>query len=172
MSCNTCLILRILVIGYVLDQTTKWMAHAWLRPLAEPVEVIPGFFNLVYVTNTGAAFGMFQDGNLFFVFLSVGALIFLGLFFWLRWYADKWSFLGAALILPGVAGNLTDRLVHGKVIDFADFYIGDWHWPAFNVADSCICIGAGLLIISAFTQTRQDMQRAKAEEREESEPPR
>lgn len=139
---------------FVLDVFTKYLAFQFLRPPGEAITVIPGFFNLVYVTNTGAAFGMFKDNNLFFLFLSAAALLFLAAYFRFGWYADRWSYYGAVLILPGVAGNFTDRLIHGKVIDFLDFHIGQHHWPAFNVADSAICVGAGLLIISAFRQSR------------------
>lgn len=134
---------------YLLDQLTKWLVLARFE-LHESRVVVPGLFNLVHVTNTGAAFGMMKDNNAFFIALStlvgVGLLV-----FWFRGaFADIGSRIAVALLLAGILGNLTDRIVHGQVIDFLDFYIGANHWPAFNVADSCICLAAALFFLAAF----------------------
>ena len=135
---------------YLLDQLTKWLV---LRNISteEVIPVIPGFFNLVQVHNTGAAFGMLKNNTVFFVALSSAALIVLVGLTWRGVFSDRLSRLAAALLLAGVAGNLTDRLRHGHVIDFLDFIL-PWYgrWPSFNVADSCICVAAGLLIFSSF----------------------
>ncbi len=139
---------------YLADQLTKWAVLRNLR-FGEVYGVIPGFFDLVHVTNTGAAFGMMKDNNLFFIILSAAALV------GLAWFGHKNAFdtaanrTAAALLTSGILGNLTDRLIHGHVIDFLDFYYANWHWPAFNVADSCICVAAGLFLIGSFRSAPQ-----------------
>lgn len=138
---------------YLLDQATKLLVH---HHLGDPIEVIPGFFQLVYVTNTGAAFGLGKDNNLFFVGLSIVAAI--GIFFLNRGgvFSGKWQRLGVALLVAGLAGNLTDRLAFGHVIDFLYFQAGRGgpHWPAFNVADSCICIAVVCFLWSSFKEMK------------------
>ena len=121
--------------------------------LGASTPVIPGFFNLVRVHNTGIAFGRFNEGaasNIIFTVVAVTALVAI-LVFWARGaFPGKLNAVAVALLVSGILGNLTDRLWHGYVVDFLDFHIGDMHWPSFNVADSCICVAAGLLFISAF----------------------
>ena len=135
---------------YLLDQLTKGLVLRNI-PTDGMIPVIPGFFNLVQVHNTGAAFGMLRNNNLFFVGLSSVALIVLVVLTRRGVFSDRYSRIASALLLAGVAGNLTDRLLHGHVIDFLDFIL-PWYerWPSFNVADSCICVAAALLIFSAF----------------------
>ncbi len=143
---------------YFLDQITKWLALHYVTP-DEPRIIVPEFFALVFVTNTGAAFGSFKNNNLFFVLLSFVALIFVvGLL--VRPHArDVLRDVSLALLLAGVLGNLTDRLWHGHVIDFLLF---DLHvpfaspFPAFNVADSCICVAVVFFIIHSFRQEKED----------------
>ncbi len=142
---------------YVLDQVTKWLV---LRSIgtAESVEVIPDWFYLVQVHNTGAAFGMLQDSNGFFIGLSVVALIAIVIFYRRGAFADRWVAIGAALLVSGILGNLTDRLLHGHVIDFLMF---DLHvpfaspWPSFNVADSCISIAAVIFVFRSFFEPKR-----------------
>ena len=142
---------------YVLDQATKlWIVqNFWLH---EQRSVIPGTFDLVYFANTGAAFSMFSDNNRFFIGLSFVALIGLVVFYLRGAFTDRHSRWGVALLLAGILGNLTDRLLHGHVVDFLLF---DLHvrfanpWPAFNVADSCICTATGLFILAAFLEGRK-----------------
>ena len=114
---------------------------------------IPGFFNFVRVHNTGIAFGRFNEGsasNIIFTVVALAALAGI-LIFWARGsFPGKLNSVAVALLVAGIFGNLTDRLWHGYVVDFLDFYIGDHHWPSFNVADSCICVAAALLFIAAF----------------------
>jgi signal peptidase II len=144
---------------YILDQLTKALVVSRISP-EEMVAVIPGFFNLVQVHNTGAAFGMLRDNNLFFVVLSCSALIILAILGWKGVFVDGPSRWACALLVAGVAGNLTDRLLHGHVIDFLDFILPVYgRWPAFNVADSCICIAAGLFVLASIL----DGKRRKAQ---------
>ena len=140
---------------YVLDQVTKALVLAKIST-DEIVPVIPGFFNLVQVHNTGAAFGMLRDNNLFFIALSCVALVILGLLGWKKVFFDEPSRWAAALLVAGISGNLTDRIIHGHVIDFLDFILPVYgRWPAFNVADSCICTAAGLFIVASFLDTKR-----------------
>jgi signal peptidase II len=141
---------------YALDQLTKWFVLRFIHP-DEPRVVISDFFALVHVTNTGAAFGSFKDNNTFFIVLSCGALIFVASLLLRRHQPDRWRDVSLALLLAGILGNLTDRLLHGHVIDFLLF---DLHvplarpWPAFNVADSSICIAAVCFIIHSLRQKK------------------
>lgn len=142
------LLLAVTLPLYLLDQLTKRATLEFI-PLHHEIPVIPGLFNLVHVTNTGSAFGLMRGWFSFHViFGSVMALIILWMLF--RGAADRLSRVACALILSGIAGNITDRIVHGHVIDFLDFYIGDHHWPAFNVADSAIVVAVGLFLWSSF----------------------
>jgi signal peptidase II len=135
---------------YLLDQASKWMVLRNIAP-DELVTVIPGFFNLVQVHNTGAAFGMLRDNNAFFIGLSSLAMIVLVVLTLRNVFSDRLLRFASALLAAGVAGNLTDRILHGHVVDFLDFIL-PWYgrWPAFNVADSCICVAAGMLLVSSF----------------------
>lgn len=147
--------LWIAVAIVVLDQLTKFIAADYLTQHGE-VHLVP-FLNLVLVHNTGAAFGFLSSAggwqNIFFIIVAMAASIFI---LWMTWRLDsKDVFLavGLMLVLGGALGNLTDRLIHGYVIDFIDVYYGTWHWPAFNVADSAITIGAVLLLFDALGWT-------------------
>lgn len=135
--------------GFALDQATKVWVRATLE-LHDGFPVLPGFFNLVHVGNTGAAFGMFKGGNAGFIALSAVAAIALGFMAWRGFFARPLAATAGALLLAGIAGNLLDRILIGHVTDFLDFYWGSYHWPAFNVADSCICVAAALLVLAEF----------------------
>jgi signal peptidase II len=141
---------------YVLDQITKFLVLANI-PTHVTIEVIPGFFNLVQVHNTGAAFGMMKDNNWFFIGLASVAIVAVAVMAWRGCFLDAPSRIGAALLASGIVGNLTDRLLHGYVVDFLDVIL-PWygHWPAFNVADSCICVAAFLFLISGFTAPKAE----------------
>ena len=142
---------------YALDHFTKWLVLQYVTA-SEPIIVIPEIFALVHVTNTGAAFGSFKDNNTFFIVLKCAALLFV-LVLLLRPHArDPWRDFSLSLLLAGVLGNLTDRLLHGHVIDFllVDLHVPFAHpWPAFNVADSCICIAVVCFIVHSFRQKKQ-----------------
>jgi signal peptidase II len=140
---------------YLLDQATKWLVLRFIGT-DDMIPVIPSFFNLVQVHNTGAAFGMLKDNNLFFVILASVALGTLTFLARRGAFTDNPTRIGAALLVSGVLGNLTDRLLHGFVVDFLDIIL-PWygHWPSFNVADSAICIAAFLFLISGFKSEKQ-----------------
>jgi signal peptidase II len=135
----------------VLDRLAKWAIAAKI-PLHDSVQVIPGFFRLTHVQNRGAAFGLFADSPsdwkiAALVLFSVIALIIVLALLWKNSHSMTTTGMGLALILGGAVGNLWDRLVSGHVTDFLLFYVGSYQWPAFNVADSAIVLGAGLLVI-------------------------
>ena len=138
----------------ILDRITKiWIERnltSW-----DSISVIPGFFDLVHTKNRGAAFGIFSDGDsqvrtLMLIGVSLAVLLFIAFLLFRKsgrisshWVAD----LGLALVLGGAAGNLYDRVTAGMVTDFLEFYFRDWRFAAFNVADSAISVGAGLLLL-------------------------
>lgn len=130
---------------FTLDQFTKYLIKSHVGPY-EIIRVLP-FFNIVYVENIGSAFGMFKSlGNAFFVAIAVLAIVFVTVII-LKGKHDR---LALSLILGGAVGNLTDRLIHGYVIDFLDIHVSRFHWPAFNVADSALTIGIALFFIETF----------------------
>ncbi|MBF0320919.1 MAG: signal peptidase II, partial [Nitrospirae bacterium] len=130
---------------FIADQITKYIIIQKLT-LHESIPVT-SFFNIVSARNRGSAFGMFQSwGNTPFIVLSVVVLvIILGLLIF-----GKKDLLALSFVLGGAAGNMTDRLTVGSVVDFLDFYAGKYHWPAFNVADMALTCGIGLMIIGHF----------------------
>jgi signal peptidase II len=131
------------------DQWTKAIVRATFA-LGESRPVIDGFFNLTYVRNTGAAWGMLGGQNTSLTFLSIAMLIVM-LIFRRSFLGDTWEHrVALGLMIGGIVGNLLDRVRLGWVTDFFDFYIKNWHWPAFNIADAAICIGVGIYIVSAF----------------------
>jgi signal peptidase II len=138
---------------FMIDQTTKAWATRTLRFDGDK-SVISGFLNLAYAQNTGAAFSMLDDhGDTGRWGLSVVAFVAATLvlyFFWRTPRTDDRIMGALALLLAGIAGNVTDRMRLGFVVDFIDVQFGGWHYPTFNVADSAICIGAGLLILDVF----------------------
>jgi signal peptidase II len=135
---------------FVADQATKWLV---LQNIGtnEVIQVVPGILNFVQVHNTGAAFGMLKDSNFFFILLATAALVVVGVLAWKGAFSGAPTRIGAALLVSGILGNLTDRLLHGFVVDFLDVIL-PWygHWPAFNIADSCICVAAGLFIFDGL----------------------
>jgi signal peptidase II len=135
----------------VLDYLTKWVVLASFAPGER--RAVTGFFNLVLAFNKGAAFSLLADapgwqGPLLAGFALIAAVFVSWLL--LRPGGRRLYHAGLALILGGALGNLVDRLRFGHVVDFLDFHAFGWHWPAFNVADSAICIGAALVILDGF----------------------
>ena len=128
--------------------------------LYESVSVLSGFFNLTLAHNYGAAFSFLADQpgwqRWFFTITSI--VISLVLLYWLKTLKaeEKMLAIGLVLVLGGAIGNLWDRITLGYVVDFLDVYYQQWHWPAFNVADSAICIGAVLLILDSFLAKEKD----------------
>lgn len=143
----------------IADQLTKRAVSLALRPGAFTV-VIPGLFNLVHTDNPGVAFGILADAQSAWVasLLILFSLAVMGLLAWLLMsdrIPGQMGQIGAALILGGAAGNVFDRLVHHSVVDFLDFYFHGYHWPAFNVADSAIVIGGGLIVLSLLREQHE-----------------
>lgn len=140
----------IAVIVLLLDRLAKW-AIASNIALHDSVVVIPGFLRLTHVQNTGAAFGLFAESSVQWkvgalVSFSILALVVVSALLWKNSHSLSTTTIGLSLILGGAMGNLWDRMVSGHVVDFLDFYVGSYHWPAFNVADSAIVVGAILLV--------------------------
>ena len=134
----------------LLDRLAKWSVASNI-PLHNSVTVIPGCFRLTHVENTGAAFGLFAESTAQWkigalVSFSVIALMVVSALLWKHSHSLSTTTIGLSLILGGATGNLWDRMMTGHVVDFLDFYVGSYHWPAFNVADSAIVIGAILLV--------------------------
>ena len=137
----------------IFDQLTK---NIILNEMVTPkiIEVTP-FFNLILAFNTGVSFSMFSGNNpyvLSAIALSVCALI----AWWLTKEQDKITRIGFAMIIGGALSNVLDRFMYGAVVDFLDFYIGSYHWPAFNIADTAICIGAGLIVLRSFLLKKEE----------------
>jgi len=156
----------IAVLIILADQVTKWLIHSRMS-LNDSIVVLPGFFRLTYVQNSGAAFGLFADSasewkvSILVVF-SVLALVVVSALLWKNSHAITSTGVGLSLILGGAVGNLWDRLLNKHVVDFFDFFVGSYHWPAFNVADSAIVVGALLLvaeILFAKTPAEQNVVR-------------
>lgn len=148
----------VIIVAIVADQLTKALVVDSLR-LYESREIIPGFLNLVYVTNSGAAFSILADMNspwrhYFFLCIGSVALVGLSVAYWKLRNVNRLYSWPLALIAGGAAGNLIDRVRFGSVIDFLDFYVGNYHWPAFNIADSAICVGVGLFLLINIFETR------------------
>lgn len=151
---------------FLIDQTTKAWATQTLR-FGGDMPLIAGFLNLTYAQNPGVAFSMLdQQGDAGRWGLSAVALIAATLvlyFFWRTPRTDDRVMGALALLLAGIAGNVTDRLRLGFVVDFIDVQFGSWHYPTFNVADSAICIGAGLLLIDMFLIGKPEARSQKPE---------
>ncbi|MEQ1645480.1 MAG: signal peptidase II [Pyrinomonadaceae bacterium] len=138
---------------FLIDQSSKAWAASRLK-MAGDMPVVSGLLNFAYAQNTGVAFSMLDDhgdtGKWGLSIVALVAAVLVLYFFWRTPRSDD-RILGAlALLLAGIAGNVTDRMRLGYVIDFIDVQFGNWHYPTFNVADAAICIGAGLLVIDMF----------------------
>jgi signal peptidase II len=140
------------VLVAVFDQATKqWVRGAFA--LHDGVTVANGLFDIRYVQNTGAAFGMFEGHNRWLVALSAVVLVLLIRYWRVLLGETRLQHLAIGLMLGGVAGNLFDRLRFGYVVDFLDFYWGRHHFPAFNAADSAICVGVALYVLLTLSET-------------------
>ncbi|MGD0823286.1 MAG: signal peptidase II [Terriglobales bacterium] len=141
-------LIALLIIA--LDRVTK-IAIAHRLSLHGSITVIPGFFRIIHAENPGAAFGIFADSPAewktgLLIGFSIVALLIVSALLWKNSHSLTSTGIGLSLILGGAIGNLWDRLVSRRVVDFLLFYIGPHQWPAFNVADSAIVVGAGLLV--------------------------
>jgi signal peptidase II len=152
------------LIVILLDQATKLVIVQALR-VGQGIPVIPGYFNLVFVLNPGAAFGFLATlservRNPFFILISVVAAILIVFYHTRFLYAHRLASIALGLILGGAIGNLIDRLRYGMVVDFLDFHVSRYHWPAFNVADSAISIGVGLMLLDMVLDWRRENRKA------------
>ncbi len=160
-------ILLVICIGILLlDQWTKSVVVQRL-PLYQRVNVIQGFFDLTHVRNTGGAFGIFGGekgglGSILFVGISLVAIGAVVLLFLKIKENEKTLAFSFSLILSGAVGNLIDRLRYGEVVDFLDFHLSTYHWPAFNVADSAICVGIGLMALELLRGDRGKSTKSQA----------
>ncbi|MDD3617909.1 MAG: signal peptidase II [Desulfobulbaceae bacterium] len=149
----------LILLVVVLDQASKfWIAARF--SMYETVPVVPGFFNLTYLTNTGAAFGFLAGQpsawrQTFFVGIAVAALVVIAFLYHRLKKTSAWYVTALGLIAGGAAGNLIDRVRLGSVIDFLDVYVGRHHWPAFNLADSAITVGVGIFLVYNLFFDRQ-----------------
>ena len=138
-----------------IDQVTKYIISYAFLP-GSSLEILP-FFRITYATNTGIAFSMFQNSNTFFIIFALIVLAALG-FWYVKNYEKIPGIINVSLVLifAGAFGNLIDRIFRGHVVDFLDFSIGSYHWPAFNAADSCITIGGIILLITLLSAKKID----------------
>jgi len=154
----------------LLDQVSKWLAINHLEP-HQILSVIPGFFNIILVKNRGMAFGIFSQARsgfyYYFLISTTIAAIVVILFFFFYWTKrnQKWLTVGLSLILGGAIGNLIDRVRLGYVIDFLDFFLKDYHWHTFNVADSAVTVGTFWLLINIMKgkSLKEDEQKPELE---------
>lgn len=147
-----------LAIGvFALDQAVKAIVLAFMGP-AQVITVIPGFFDLVNVRNRGAAFGFLNRPDIewqFWLFLAATCIAVWAIIALARQSRrEKMLLAGLGLVLGGALGNLLDRVRYRAVVDYLDFYVGDWHWPAFNVADMGICIGVFVACVATWRKPR------------------
>lgn len=139
----------ITLVAVIADQLTKqWFVNNY--ELYESRVVIPGFFNFTRTFNTGAAFSLFKDHPEALTLVSVAVFALMVIFRVKLFENNKVEQIAFGLIAGGIIGNLTDRMQYGHVIDFIHWYIGEYSWPIFNIADSCICVGVGLYMFSGF----------------------
>ena len=156
----------VVVAMTLVDQLTKY-AIVDSEPLARQgiIQVIPDFFRIVHVRNPGAVWGMFSNQTQ--VLSVISLVVFAAILAMFPRFVNGFTERGIAmsLILSGILGNLLDRILRGNVVDFLSFYYKRWEWPSFNVADSCICIGVGIYLISSGTRNEDkvaDDQQAPA----------
>lgn len=159
----------LIAISVVLaDRLSKWLVARNI-PLHDSISVLPGMFRLTHVQNSGAAFGLFAESPsewkvALLILFSMLALVVVSALLWKNSHRITSTGVGLALILGGALGNLWDRLLSGHVVDFFDFYLGSYHWPAFNIADSAIVIGALLLVSEILFASSPAEQNATIEQ--------
>jgi signal peptidase II len=144
--------MALVVLTLIVDQASKQLLLTYLRKSGGIVSVIDGFFRLVEVWNPGVSFGILGGDNALpaWVLSAVAVAVCIGLFIWLRRTDRLLIGWGIGLVMGGAIGNVIDRARWKAVFDFADFHVRQWHWPAFNVADSAIVIGVGLMLIDSL----------------------
>ena len=149
--------MAIVVATLIADQASKQLLLGYIVTAGGIVPMIDGFFRLVVVWNRGVSFGLMGGDAALppWVLSAVAIAVCIGLFIWLRRTDRALTAWGIGLVMGGAIGNVIDRARWGAVFDFADFHIGRWHWPAFNVADSAIVVGVALMLIDSLIGERQ-----------------
>lgn len=146
----------IILFWIALDQWSKIAAFDFLAQQDGGSYAVTSFFNVVEVYNRGVSFGLFGGLPYGHIILSVFAiLVVIALYIWLVMAENNLLVVGLSCIIGGAIGNVIDRISLGAVKDFLDFYINDWHWPAFNIADSAVLIGAGLILLDSFVYNKK-----------------
>jgi signal peptidase II len=145
-------------VVFLVDRLTKWMIETRMSVM-DTYNVIPGFFDIIHSKNRGVAFSLFADSTspwrtAILIAAALAAVVLVGVMLWRGSRLDRLTLYGLALIFGGALGNVFDRIVCGAVTDFLDFYVGSLHWPAFNVADSAVVVGSGLLLIDMLKPKR------------------
>ena len=152
------------LVAIILDQLSKWEILKHFTE-GERLNIIPGFFDLTLAYNPGAAFSFLADQGgwqkFFFLGLAVVISLYLARAIW-RDEFGRWGKRGAAMIIGGAIGNVVDRLIHGHVVDFLLFYWQNWFYPAFNIADSFICVGAVCLVLDGLLHKKTSSNDTKA----------
>lgn len=149
------------VVVAILDQLSKAAVLAHFAGRAFDADRVAPFFNLVLTFNRGMSFGLFNTapgdrGAVNTLLFSLGAVIIVvGLIYWLKRVSSPLLAVAIGLIVGGAIGNVVDRIRHGAVVDFLDFHIGYWHWPAFNLADSAICLGVAVMLLDGLLLRRE-----------------
>jgi signal peptidase II len=149
--------MALVVLTLVADQASKELLLRYLTKAGAIVPVIDDFFRLVIVWNRGVSFGILGGDRALppWVLSVIAVAVCIGLFIWLRRTDRLLTGWGIGLVMGGAIGNVIDRARWGAVFDFADFHVGQWHWPAFNVADSAIVVGVALMLIDSMIGERQ-----------------
>jgi signal peptidase II len=157
-----------LLIALVVVLLDRWTKHIVAKRISlySHIQVIPSFFSLTHTENTGAAFSLFADSNAHWktamlIVFSMVALLVVSVLLWRNHHAHVATGIGLSLIMGGAVGNLWDRLARGRVVDFLLFYVKRYQWPVFNLADSAIVVGAGLLVLEILfhkSSAHQDSQ--------------
>ncbi len=153
--------LAVAAVVAILDQASKAAILSHFVGNGFDGERLTGFFNLVLIYNRGVSFGMFNAGagggagRNALVFSLAAAVIVAGLIYWLSRVSSSLLAVAIGLIIGGAAGNVADRIRLGAVVDFLDFHIGSWHWPAFNLADSAICVGVAAMLLDGLLLHRE-----------------
>jgi signal peptidase II len=149
--------MTLVVVTVIADQISKELLLRFLLKADAVVPVIGDFFRLVMVWNSGVSFGFLGGDRALppWLLSTVAVAVCIGLFIWLRRVNRPYTGWGIGLVIGGAIGNVIDRARWGAVFDFADFHLHQWHWPAFNVADSAIVVGVGLMLIDSLIGERQ-----------------
>ena len=158
--------LIIAVVLFILDQLTKEMV-VQMMSLHDRIVVVDGFFNITSVRNNGAAWNMLAGKKWFLLLISFAAMAGIIFFFRKLTCGFKERVLAMLLLCSGIVGNCVDRLFRNEVVDFLEFHLGKYYWPSFNIADSCICVGVFIFVISSLVRPDEDESKEKVSEEPE-----